>query len=140
MIVNKIIFKLTVFFIVAIFTPMASVADTTKTAEESVSQLLKKVKSSKGDERRKAMNALKLKLRTVNAATRAKTIQELRQAFAGSAIHSVTTPTHSIQQVPHQQMMNTLHQNNPSINHPPVQKPITPMIPTRPQIPPGGHP
>jgi len=139
---SNILFKLALFFIVAIFTPISSFAQTYKTPKKSVSQLLQKVKQSKGDERRKAMNALKLKLRTVNADTRAKTMQELRQAFASIPTHTTTTRSvHSVQQLPHK-LVTQPHPTSPGIKPPPpVQKPLTPSTPVPSPIPsPGGHP
>ena len=138
MIVSNIIFKLTIIIMVAVVTPLSSFAETGKTTDASISELLRKVKESKGDARRKAMNALKLKLRTVNAATRAKTLQELRYAFGGTTTQPTSNPVHSIQQIPHQQiqqitnkqhMINAPHQTNPAVNP-------TPPKPT----PPGGRP
>jgi hypothetical protein len=114
-----------------------------KTPDKQLLQkLLQEVKQSKGDARRKAMNALKLKLRTVNAATRAKTMQELHHTFAG-AHGQHGSVKHGMQQIPHQQMqqnMNQQHQmNTPHQSRPGQQMPNRqPGMPQRP--PSGGHP
>jgi len=147
---NHKIVTLTIFFIIAMFIPLSSFADAQQTPKASLSQLLQKVKQSKGDERRKAMNALKLKLRTVNAATRAKTMQQLRHAFSGAHVQTTPTGMPNTQQIPHQQiqqkmsqqqMMNTPHQNNPGIKNPPIQGPGMPSQPHIPSPPTGpAHP
>ena len=51
--------------------------------EQTVKQLVQKVKQSKGDERRKAMNALKVQLRSMNQNTRQKVMMDLQKGFSG---------------------------------------------------------
>ena len=135
------IFKLSILFTIALFTPLSCFADTQETPKESVSQLLQKVKESTGDERRKAMNALKLKLRTVNAATRAKTMQQLHHTFNGTHMqqgtssmpHTTQTPHRQLQQKTNQQTMtNVPHQNKADTQKPPAQRPGKPSRPHTP--------
>jgi len=130
-----------VLFIISTCIPYAAWAET-DTTQSSISQLLEKVKESKGDERRKAMNTLKLKLRTVNAATRAKTMQELHRTFAGA--HSQhRTGVHGTQQIPHQQIQQkTNRQQQMNIPHHSKhkQRPLNHQPHTPRQIPSGGHP
>ena len=49
----------------------------------SVKQLIQKVKSSTGDDRRVAMNALKGKLRSMNQETRRQVMLDLQKSFSG---------------------------------------------------------
>ena len=49
----------------------------------SVKQLIQKVKSSTGDDRRVAMNALKVKLRSMNQETRRQVMLDLQKSFSG---------------------------------------------------------
>jgi hypothetical protein len=143
---SNMIFRVSIFFIVALFIPLSSLAQAQEVPKKSLSQLLKEVKQSKGDARRKAMNSLKLKLRTVNAETRAKTMQELRHAFRGPHIQTSVASTHTKPSIPHQQiqqkmnqqhMINAPHQSHPgtsmhnSITSTMQNKPNTPQ----PQIP-----
>jgi hypothetical protein len=107
--------------------------------DPSINILIKKVKQSSGDKRRKAMNALKLKLRTVNATTRTKTMQELRHTFA-RAHGQHGSGMHSMKQIPHQQMqqkMNQQHQMNAPHQSRPRQRPPN-RQPGMPQQPPSG--
>jgi hypothetical protein len=69
---------------------VTSEPESTHTSNQSIDRLIQKVKKSSGDDRRKAMNALKLKLRSVNQATRAHTMSQLKKAF-----HHTGTPTHT---------------------------------------------
>jgi hypothetical protein len=80
----------------------------------SVQTLIEKVKRSSGDARRKAMNELKLRLRTASQTSRAKAMQQLRKAFSTSGHHK-STVRHTKQSISHQQMqqqMNMQHQTN----------------------------
>jgi len=116
---DHIILKTGIFFIVILLMPLSSPAQTQNMQQKSLSHLLKEVKQSRGDARRKAMNALKLKLRTVNAATRAKTMQELRHAFGGNRHMQTSTtgvriPHRKIQQrINQQKMVDTARRSNP---------------------------
>ena len=143
---STIVFKLSILFSIVLFTPLSCLAETQETPKESVSQLLKKVKESKGDARRKAMNALKLKLRTVNAATRAKTMQQLRHTFSGAHTQQGTHAVHQKAHTPHQQiqqkmnqqqMINVPQQKNAPNTIPPKQRPGKPSRPHPPSS--GGH-
>jgi len=111
----------------------------TVSTDSSISQLVTRVKKSKGDARRKAMNALKLKLRTVNTATRTKTMQELRRTFAGKQ-GQPGSKMHGRQHMPHQQVqqkMNQQHQMNAPHQSKPGQRPPNHQ-PGMPQRPPSG--
>jgi hypothetical protein len=140
-IVRSTILKVLVLFSIGISIPHTVLAET-GTAQSSISQLLTKVKESKGDARRRAMNALKLKLRTVNAATRTKTMQELRHAFA-RAHGQHGSGMHGMQHIPHRQMqqkMNQQHQMNVP-HHTKHGQRLPNHRPGMPQRPPsGGHP
>ena len=145
---NNIVFKLSILFSMVLFTPLSCLAETQKIPKESVSQLLQKVKESKGDARRKAMNALKLKLRTVNAATRAKTMQQLRHTFNGAHMqqstssmpHATQTPHRQLQQKMNQQTMTNIpHQNKQGTQNPPAQRPGKPSRPHTPPAKGGRH-
>jgi len=142
------IFKLSILFTITLFTPRLCFADTQETPKESVSKLLKKVKESTGDERRKAMNALKLKLRTVNAVTRAKTMQQLRRTFNGAHMqqgtssmpHATHTPHRQLQQKMNQQTMTNIpRRNKQGTQNPPAQRPGKPSRPHTPPAKGGRH-
>jgi|GEM_PF-3798703 len=77
----------------------------------SVKELIEKVKRSSGDERRKAMNALKLKLRTVSQESRIAALQELRKSFASSVPHQTATIIRGNRQTLPQQQIGTQVQN-----------------------------
>jgi len=55
-----------------------------KTNDVSIKQLIKKVKNSTGDDRRVAMNTLKVKLRSMNQETRQHVMRDLQKSFAGN--------------------------------------------------------
>jgi len=134
---RTIVFTLFILFGMAFIFPLSCMAEGQTTPNASVSQLLQKVKSSSGDARRKAMNALKLKLRTVNAATRVKTMQSLRQAFGrgpkrqgqpntSHTIHNPQQQTH-ISPKPHAKAS---HPNRPNRVRPSVSKQTRPLSKT----------
>ncbi len=111
----------------------------------SVKELIEKVKRSSGDERRKAMNALKLKLRTVSQESRTEAMRELRKSFASGTYdkgmsHSGQSSSH--QQI--QQRMSAQHQRNiqmqmkPGGGMPTHQRNGSAM--PRYRVPGGGHP
>ena len=54
-----------------------------KTNNVSIKQLIQKVKSSTGDDRRVAMNTLKVKLRSMNQETRQQVMHDLQKSFSG---------------------------------------------------------
>ena len=54
-----------------------------KTNNVSLKQLIQKVKNSTGDDRRMAMNTLKVKLRSMNQETRQHVMRDLQKSFAG---------------------------------------------------------
>jgi len=102
----------------------------------SIEQLVEKVKESQGDARRKAMNNLKIKLRSVNQKTQAQTMRQLRKTFAGTHTQqrgATHTMHHTMQSRQHKmQQMRTQTQN-------PVHTGKGPG-PHRPPVSPGGHP
>jgi hypothetical protein len=57
-------------------------------ASTSLKQLIQKVKKSSGDERRVAMNALKVKLRSMNLETRRHVMNDLKKSFSGNQQHN----------------------------------------------------
>ncbi len=79
----------TLFFILALL--LSPLQAESAQQNNSVKELIEKVKRSSGDERRKAMNALKLKLRTVSQESRIAALQELRKSFASSVPHQTAT-------------------------------------------------
>ena len=74
--------QLTIILISLLCTITQSQADEKKSDEQIVKQLIQKVKQSQGDERRKAMNALKVQLRSMNQVTRQKVMVNLQKSFA----------------------------------------------------------
>jgi len=86
-------------------------------SSSTIETLIQKVKQSRGDARREAMNALKQQLRSANKATRAKAIASLRQRLQ---------PVHTTRQnhiVPHREI---------SIPKQPLQQPLSPSVPVVP--------
>ena len=73
---------LTIILISLLCTITQSQSDEKKFDEQTVKQLIQKVKQSQGDERRKAMNALKVQLRSMNRVTRKKVMVNLQKSFA----------------------------------------------------------
>ncbi len=69
-----------------------------KTNHTSISQLIQTVKNSSGDNRRVAMNALKVRLRSMNQETRQGVMRDLQKSFANNqrsmqrSVQSSTTP------------------------------------------------
>jgi len=55
-----------------------------KTSNTSINQLIQKVKKSTGDDRRVAMNALKIRLRSMNQETRQHVMRDLQKSFSGT--------------------------------------------------------
>ena len=55
-----------------------------KTSNTSIQQLIQKVKSSTGDDRRVAMNTLKVRLRSMNQETRQHVMRDLQKSFSGT--------------------------------------------------------
>jgi len=124
---RTIVFTLLMLFGIVFIFPLSCMAEEQTVSNTSVSELLQKVKASSGDARRKAMNALKLKLRTVNAATRAKTMQTLRQAFGGVPIQQgQQTISHTI----HTSQQQMQHRYNVSPSQQVKSLPHTPKHPT----------
>jgi len=144
--------------LILLFTLSLAIAVTAEQNEMlSVKQLIQKVKNSTGDERRIAMNALKIKLRSVNQETRRQAILDLQKSFskkqhgtqgrmqqnarAQRAIErSGTTHPGTSQRVPHISPSAVPHQPTPSAPHtqpPGQQRPLHNAPPhTRP---PGGR-
>jgi len=86
-------------------------------AEESVSveTLIAEVKQSSGDERRKAMNRLKLKLRSVNAETRRQAMLQLQRSFSGVQRQHQGNTIHTGNMMKHtSQALSTQGANTPS--------------------------
>jgi len=82
-----------------------------KTDKSTISKLIEQVKQSKGDERRKAMNMLKLRLRSVNAQTRKQAMMQLRKSFASGnpEIHTAQGGGKHLSQPRHMQIRNMQH-------------------------------
>jgi len=95
--------------------------------EASLQQLIRNVKQSKGDARRKAMNALKLKLRSMNEASRKTVLRQLRQTFASHG------------QIRHDTPNRPLYRHvSPASSHPSPSHPLPSVRPTsrpRPSVP-----
>jgi len=134
----------------------------------SVKQLIQKVKQSSGDDRRVAMNALKVKLRSMNQETRQQVMHDLQKSFSGNQhgmqrglqynkmkgtmhtqntenMHSSGSMHTSPSQMPAlSSPMSAPHQSAPSIPQTPHRQPSTPQMPS-PSMPvphfgqPGGH-
>ncbi len=64
--------------------------------DKILKQLIKRVKESKDDERRKAMNDLKVKLRSLNQNTRIKVMRSLQKSFTGRHQTEKMTNTQNI--------------------------------------------
>ena len=70
--------------VLSLFVTVSLLSANKKTSDEqTVKQLVQKVKQSQGDERRKAMNALKVQLRSMNQNTRRKIMMDLQKGFSG---------------------------------------------------------
>ena len=135
----------------------------------SVKQLIQKVKSSTGDDRRVAMNALKVKLRSMNQETRRQVMLDLQKSFSGkqhtmqrgmqqngqaketmhsgnaNGMHTSGEMHTSPSQIPTHTSPSTVpHQSTPSVPQTPQMQPSAPQTPS-PSIPsphfgqPGGH-
>jgi len=112
-----------------------------KTSNASINQLIQKVKKSTGDDRRVAMNALKVRLRSMNQTTRQHVMHDLQKSFSGTQ-HSMQR---NVQSTASQRTMHTgntgsmqqsggMH-SNPS-QTPAHSSPTTvPHQPSSPQIP-----
>ena len=139
-----------------------------QTNNVSIKQLIQKVKSSTGDNRRVAMNTLKVKLRSMNQETRQQVMHDLQKSFSGKqnqysrqrAIQTGTSQrgnTGSMQppasggmhinpsQTPvHSSPVTIPHQPAPSVPQIPHTQPSSPQMPS-PGMPsphfgqPGGH-
>jgi len=107
----------------------------------SVKQLVQKVKNSTGDERRIAMNALKIKLRSINQEMRRKIIVDLQSNVSKKQV------THSTKASPKSFPSSVSHQSAPSMHNVPPRQSTPQSTPQRtPQNtpaphfgPPGGH-
>ena len=66
-----------------------------KTNSVSIKQLIQQVKQSTGDDRRVAMNTLKVKLRSMNQETRQHVMRDLQKSFSNTQ-HSVQNNTHQV--------------------------------------------
>jgi hypothetical protein len=132
----------------------------------SLKELIEKIKHSTSDDRRVAMNQLKIKLRTKNSTTRKKIMLELQKSFTTQNSHIEKgnhTPDHG--KTNYSPSKGGVHQNGgqfhtpnntaPTTYQPPVQVPIpatpirttpstpirtTPSVPVRPNPPRGPHP
>jgi len=74
-----------------------------KTSNTSINQLIQKVKKSTGDDRRVAMNALKVRLRSMNQETRQHVMRDLQKSFSGTQ-HSMQR---GVQSTANQRTMHT---------------------------------
>ena len=106
----------------------------TKLSQLSLNALIQKVKQSKGDQRRQAMNALKKKLRSANKQTRAKVIAALRQRFvhqhttiAPAKTPTPKTPSTVKTSLPLPQTPTTSPTTTPSPSRPPINTPNIPQ-------------
>jgi len=128
------------FFFLSLLLPLQAETGIPMTeAGKTISKLIEKVKQSSGDERRKAMNALKLKLRSVNTHTRQQAMMQLKKSYAAGNpdIHTKqVNESHSTQQ--HVQVR---HMQNISVSgNPPAHTSQTPVRGNTPHHPPQSPP
>lgn len=100
-----------------------------KTNHASIQQLIQKVKNSSGDDRRVAMNTLKVKLRSMNQETRQKVMHDLQKNFSNTQ-HSVQK---SVQSTSHQSSLQAGNTGVPSSipqTQVPYTQPSTPQVPS----------
>ena len=83
-----------------------------KTNNVSIKQLIQKVKSSTGDDRRVAMNTLKVKLRSMNQETRQQVMHDLQKSFSGK--QNQHSRQRALQTGTNQRSMNTGNMQSPS--------------------------
>jgi hypothetical protein len=83
-----------------------------KTNNVSIKQLIQKVKSSTGDDRRVAMNTLKVKLRSMNQETRQQVMHDLQKSFSGK--QNQHSRQRALQTGTNQRSMNTGSMQSPS--------------------------
>jgi len=112
---------------------------------QSIQALIKQIKNSSSDDRRVAMNKLKIELRTMNKETRKKVMLDLQNSFAknntaGQISYNKPGITNSSQSAMQgQQQGGSMHQHTPtSIRNTPVPAPMKPTPPPR-HGQPGGH-
>ncbi|WP_415408289.1 hypothetical protein ACLHDG_06985 [Sulfurovum sp. CS9] len=114
---------------------------------QSIKKLIKQIKNSSSDDRRVAMNKLKIELRTMNKETRKKVMLDLQNSFAKNSTgrqisHKRSGITNSSQRsmkgqqqgVPMQQQ----HRTPTPVRNAPAPTPMRPISPPR-HGQPGGH-
>jgi|GEM_PF-6334169 len=134
-----------VFFVVVLLFPSTVNADT-KHIETTIKSLVRKVKTSKGDDRRRAMNALKLKLREANANTRREVMSQLRKSFAKPHQTHTAHPARTTKEMHHVKgsLSPAFHGGSlRNVPHPhiPPNNPQRPQnnFPKQPKVPTGGR-
>ena len=110
---------------------------------ESIKTLIKQIKNSSSDDRRVAMNKLKIELRKVNKETRKKVMLDLQKSFATHNTGSQRTPNKSGITNSSQPSMQSQQQGGGVQHHTPIRNTpaTTPMRGTPPSRhgQPGGH-
>ncbi len=112
--------QMTIILISLLYTITQLQADEKKSDDRIIKQLVQKVKQSKGDKRRKAMNALKIQLRSMNHATRQKVMIDLQKNFAPKQHASMQR---DIQQHTQNVSPQTITPSAPTILYSPSQHP-----------------
>ncbi|KYJ86129.1 hypothetical protein [Sulfurovum riftiae] len=101
--------------ILSLFLTVSVLNAKTKISDKQILQnLVQEVKQSKGDARRKAMNALKVKLRSMNQETRRRVMLDLQKSFAGKN-HGMQNHGQGMRK---QKMGSSLHTDQTSVHQP----------------------
>jgi len=160
--------QLTIIFLSCVLSISLLSAKEKNSHNPSVQHLINKVKNATGDQRRVAMNALKIQLRSMNQETRQRVMVDLQKSFNSNqhgshmnsqkqnrhrtmqntqmqtmSNHTVESSSHTIPAVmPHQPGNTTPTQQFPSEHNTPrpqIPRPQTPEIQPGHIQPPGGH-
>jgi len=137
--------KLLIILFLSLIVYISSAAAENGSDTVSVKQLIEQVKKSTGDDRRIAMNALKIKLRSMNQETRSRAMKELQKSFVHQQRGMPNAQNKKMLQGGHSQGQGMMY--NQPVNHLPQQRSAQPQgsnIPSRPVphpvVPGGGQP
>ena len=136
-----------IIFIASFFLFIIQVDAKEKTDQtQSIKKLIKQIKNSSSDDRRVAMNKLKIELRTMHKETRRKVLLDLQNSFAKNSTgrqrahkrHGVTKSSQRSMQGQQQRAPMQQHRTPTPIRNTPAPTPMRPISPPR-HGQPGGH-
>ena len=136
-----------IIFIASFFLLIIQVDAKEKTDQtQSIKKLIKQIKNSSSDDRRVAMNKLKIELRTMNKETRKKVMLDLQNSFAKNSTgrqishkrSGITNSSQRSMQGQQQGVPMRQHYTPTRIRNAPAPTPMRPTSPPR-HGQPGGH-